>query len=116
MALTRQRGYAIDDEEKTEGMRCIAAPVIDLHGEVVAGISVSGPSSRVSEAEIARLAAPSPEAASAARRCRRRWAGARPTPEPQAGSETSFTASIDTWVEVLATCGRAEMTSPRTRR
>jgi hypothetical protein len=42
MALTRQRGYAIDDEEKTEGMRCIAAPVIDLHGEVVAGISVSG--------------------------------------------------------------------------
>jgi IclR family acetate operon transcriptional repressor len=63
MALTRQRGYAIDDEEKTEGMRCIAAPVIDLHGEVVAGISVSGPSSRVSEAEIARLASAVTEAA-----------------------------------------------------
>jgi IclR family acetate operon transcriptional repressor len=57
MARTRARGYAIDDEEKTEGMRCIAAPVMDLHGEVVAGISVSGPSSRVSEAETPRLAA-----------------------------------------------------------
>jgi len=53
---TRDRGYAIDDEEKTEGMRCIAAPVFDLHGEVVAGISVSGPVSRVSDAEIDRLA------------------------------------------------------------
>jgi IclR family acetate operon transcriptional repressor len=57
MALTRQRGYAIDDEEKTEGMRCIAAPVLDLHGEVVAGISVSGPASRVRDDEIATLAA-----------------------------------------------------------
>jgi IclR family acetate operon transcriptional repressor len=53
---TRARGYAIDDEEKTEGMRCIAAPVFDLHGEAVAGISVSGPSSRVTEADIPRLA------------------------------------------------------------
>jgi IclR family acetate operon transcriptional repressor len=65
MALTRQRGYAIDDEEKTEGMRCIAAPVLDLHGEVVAGISVSGPSSRVSDAEIPKLAAAVREAAAA---------------------------------------------------
>jgi IclR family acetate operon transcriptional repressor len=51
------RGYAIDDEEKTEGMRCIAAPVFDLHGEAVAGLSVSGPSSRVSRADLDRLAA-----------------------------------------------------------
>jgi IclR family acetate operon transcriptional repressor len=65
MALTRQRGYAIDDEEKTEGMRCIAAPVLDLHGEVVAGISVSGPSSRVSDAEIPKLAAAVRDAAAA---------------------------------------------------
>lgn len=63
MALTLDRGYAIDDEEKTEGMRCIAAPVRDLHGEVVAGISVSGPASRVSDAEIARLASAVTDAA-----------------------------------------------------
>jgi IclR family acetate operon transcriptional repressor len=46
-------------------MRCIAAPVTDLHGEVVAGISVSGPASRVSDAEIPRLAAAVTEAAAA---------------------------------------------------
>ena len=51
-----KQGYAIDDEEKTEGMRCIAAPVFDLHGELVAGISVSGPSSRVDGSEIETLA------------------------------------------------------------
>jgi IclR family transcriptional regulator, acetate operon repressor len=57
LAEARARGYAIDDEEKTEGMRCIAAPVFDVHGEVVAGISVSGPASRVSREGIAGFAA-----------------------------------------------------------
>ncbi|MCU4653709.1 IclR family transcriptional regulator [Roseibacterium sp. SDUM158016] len=56
LAETRARGYAIDDEEKTEGMRCIAAPVFDLHGEAVAGLSVSGPSGRVSPDRVPRLA------------------------------------------------------------
>jgi IclR family transcriptional regulator, acetate operon repressor len=44
---TRRRGYAIDGEEKNLGMRCIAAPVFDMTQEAVAGISVSGPTSRV---------------------------------------------------------------------
>lgn len=44
---TRERGYAIDAEERNLGMRCIAAPVFDIHGEAIAGISVSGPTSRV---------------------------------------------------------------------
>ncbi|MBY6202433.1 IclR family transcriptional regulator [Maritalea mobilis] len=56
LAVSRTRGYAIDDEEKNDGMRCIAAPVRDLHGEAVAGISVSGPSSRVTPDDIPRLA------------------------------------------------------------
>lgn len=47
LEATRERGYSIDDEEKNEGMRCIAAPVFDLSGEAVAGISVSGPVSRI---------------------------------------------------------------------
>jgi IclR family acetate operon transcriptional repressor len=39
----RARGWSIDDEEHTLGMRCVAAPIFDEYGEAVAGISVSGP-------------------------------------------------------------------------
>ncbi len=45
---TRARGYAIDNEERTEGMRCIAAPIFNAHGEPVAGLSISGPVFRLS--------------------------------------------------------------------
>lgn len=55
LARIRARGYAIDGEEKNLGMRCIAAPVFDLNAEAVAGLSVSGPTSRVSEADVPRL-------------------------------------------------------------
>ncbi|MDA5094772.1 IclR family transcriptional regulator [Aliiroseovarius sp. KMU-50] len=51
----KARGYSIDNEEKNTGMRCIAAPVFDLNGEAVAGISVSGPTSRVSLEETDRV-------------------------------------------------------------
>ena len=47
LALTRQRGYAIDDEERNEGMRCVAASVFDATGAAVAGLSISGPTARV---------------------------------------------------------------------
>ena len=43
----RARGWAIDNEEKTEGMRCIAAPIFNAFAEPVAGLSLSGPSIRV---------------------------------------------------------------------
>ncbi|MCC5991704.1 MAG: IclR family transcriptional regulator [Rhodobacteraceae bacterium] len=65
--LTRARaqGYAVDNEEKTDGMRCIAAPVFDMNQEVVAGISVSGPTSRIDMADIDRLSRPVTAAAQA---------------------------------------------------
>ncbi len=43
----RERGWSIDDEERNLGMRCLAAPVFNQFGEAVAGVSVSGPSARV---------------------------------------------------------------------
>ena len=55
LAAIRARGYAIDDEEKTDGMRCVAAPIVNVHGEAVAGISVSGPTHRLPTAAFARI-------------------------------------------------------------
>lgn len=47
LAGIRARGFSVDDEEHTRGMRCVAAPIFNEYGEAVAGISVSGPSVRV---------------------------------------------------------------------
>ncbi|MBP8640160.1 MAG: IclR family transcriptional regulator [Oscillospiraceae bacterium] len=42
LAHIRERGYAIDDGEIMEGLRCIAAPIFDGRGQVRYAISVSG--------------------------------------------------------------------------
>lgn len=55
LRATRQRGFAIDGEERNLGMRCIAAPVFDIHSEAIAGLSVSGPTSRVRPDQIPTL-------------------------------------------------------------
>ncbi len=52
---TRARGYSFDAEEKNIGMRCIAAPVFDVYGEAIAGLSISGPLARVTDAKIAQF-------------------------------------------------------------
>lgn len=48
----RQRGYAIDNEELSLGLRCVAAPVFDYTGTAVYALSVSGPSLRMTEAKM----------------------------------------------------------------
>ena len=45
----RQRGCAIEDEESEVGVRCVAAPVRNDAGEVVAAVGVAGPVSRLSQ-------------------------------------------------------------------
>lgn len=47
LEAAKAQGYALDREEKTLGMRCIAAPVFDHLGDAVAGLSVSGPTARM---------------------------------------------------------------------
>jgi IclR family transcriptional regulator, acetate operon repressor len=59
----RARGYSCDDEERNIGMRCIAAPVFDINGEAIAGLSVSGPTSRVTAEALHKLSRPVVEAA-----------------------------------------------------
>ena len=49
---TLQRGYAIDDQERTMGMRCIAAPIFNSFGEAASAISVSGPTVRIDSQRI----------------------------------------------------------------
>lgn len=44
---TRRRGWALDDEERTLGMRCVAAPIFNEHAEPIAAVSTSGPSVRI---------------------------------------------------------------------
>lgn len=57
MARIRSRGFSFDDEERTRGMRCIAAPVFDLTGEAIAGVSVSGPTHRIGHEHVKTLGA-----------------------------------------------------------
>ncbi|MFZ5752555.1 MAG: HTH-type transcriptional regulator BhcR [Pseudomonadota bacterium] len=64
LAVTRARGFSIDDQERAEGMRCVAAAIFNAYGEPVAGLSVSGPAFRMSLADADRIGA---EVAAAAR-------------------------------------------------
>ena len=52
----RSRGYALEDEERELGARCVAAPVRDYSGRIVGGISVSGPTTRMTRKDRTMLA------------------------------------------------------------
>jgi len=47
LASVRERGVAFDLEENLTGVVCVAAPIFDQLGRVVASLSVSGPASRM---------------------------------------------------------------------
>ena len=52
------QGYGIDDEEFSEGIRCIAAPIKNSRGKVIAAISIAGPSIRMTHEKLAQLKEP----------------------------------------------------------
>ncbi|MBO0867302.1 MAG: IclR family transcriptional regulator [Micromonosporaceae bacterium] len=52
LARVRERGFAIDDEETVEGLRCAAAPIRDAAGAARYALSVSGPAYRLSHARL----------------------------------------------------------------
>lgn len=51
----RKRGYAVDNEELSLGIRCVGAPIRNMNGRVFASISVSGPARRITRNKVAAL-------------------------------------------------------------
>jgi len=55
LEMIRQQGYAIDNGEQEEGVRCLAVPVYDSKGRGIAAVSIAGPDSRLDSRHIPTL-------------------------------------------------------------
>jgi DNA-binding IclR family transcriptional regulator len=53
----RERGWALNDEEREAGVRTVAAPVLDPAGHSIAAIAVQGPTIRMTDDRLATIAA-----------------------------------------------------------
>ena len=51
----RENGFSIDDEERECGLICVAVPIFDEKNEVMAALSVSGPTLRMTQAKISAI-------------------------------------------------------------
>jgi len=54
LVKVRTQGYAVDNEENEEGIKCVAAPVWNGQGDAVAAISISAPAFRMTKKRIDR--------------------------------------------------------------
>jgi DNA-binding IclR family transcriptional regulator len=52
----REQGYALDQEEAVEGLRCVAGPVFNHQGKIVAAFSVAGSATRLTPARVPEIA------------------------------------------------------------
>ncbi len=57
LAQVRAQGYAVDNTEHQPDVRCVAAPIRNYTGNVIASLSVSGPATRIPKERIPALAA-----------------------------------------------------------
>lgn len=51
----RRQGFAVDNEECEVGVRCVAAPIRDYTGKIIAAVSMSGPISRMSPTKMNQI-------------------------------------------------------------
>ena len=56
LAATAERGFALDNEELSIGVRCVASPVVDISGNIRASIGISGPATRLDAETIGKCA------------------------------------------------------------
>lgn len=56
LSVIRKRGYAVDNMEHEEHLRCVGAPIFGPGGNAFASLSVSGPEQRNTEERIPELA------------------------------------------------------------
>lgn len=56
LIATRQRGYSIDDMEHEFGVRCVGMPIFNKSNAVEAGLSISGPASRLPKEKLEEYA------------------------------------------------------------
>ncbi len=49
LAKVREQHFAEDNEEQEPGLRCIAAPIYDRFGQIIAAVSISFPTIRFDE-------------------------------------------------------------------
>lgn len=55
LAQVREQGYAVARDELDVGLTALAAPIRNAHGEIVASLSVSGPTFRMSQEHLTHL-------------------------------------------------------------
>lgn len=58
LKTVRERGYALSDNERVEGLRSVATPIRDRHGKIVAALNILIPSSRVTTSELQQAFVP----------------------------------------------------------
>lgn len=56
LEITRRAGYAIDDQEGDDNVRCVGAPIFNYQGKVIAAVSISGLAKDIAKNTIPALA------------------------------------------------------------
>ncbi|HHY14020.1 MAG TPA: IclR family transcriptional regulator [Thermoanaerobacterales bacterium] len=56
LAIVKEKGYSVDNQENEVGVRCIGAPIFNISGEIEGAVSISGPIFRVTEEKIEEFA------------------------------------------------------------
>lgn len=56
LADARRLGYAVDRAEGLEGIHCVAAPILDARGGILAAVTIMAPVSRLPEERFAEAA------------------------------------------------------------